>query len=184
MKAKLRTFNLLRLLFSWSFWSVSQFYVCSVSISRFHRITLTKGQASIYATRICSIWVLRTHHHTALGTNCKVIQEKPCRLNDSQIIDVQFLCRYSACLGGCGATSSQAERARGGPRSGETQPAENRPAEPPLPSYSQLTEGSAEAPSQGTAWAQVCVGVWCTLNGEEGAGIVPKILNAGSKPDE
>lgn len=29
-----------------------------------------------------------------------------------------------------------------------------------------------------------CVGVWCILNGGEGAGIVPKILNAGTKLDE
>lgn len=29
-----------------------------------------------------------------------------------------------------------------------------------------------------------CVGVWCILNSGEGAGIIPKILNAGTKLDE
>lgn len=29
-----------------------------------------------------------------------------------------------------------------------------------------------------------CVGVWCILNGGEGAGIIPEILNAGTKLDE
>lgn len=65
--------------------------------------------------------------------------------------DIQFLCRYPACLGGCGATTSQTEGERRGPHAGETLPAKDCPAEPPVPSYTQLTASSAEAPGEGTA---------------------------------
>lgn len=67
--------------------------------------------------------------------------------------DIHFLCRCSACLGGCGETASQTEGARRGPHAGETLPAEDCPAEPPVPSYTQLTASSAEAPGEGTARA-------------------------------
>ena len=70
--------------------------------------------------------------------------------------DIRFLCRYSACLGGCGEAASQVEGERRGPHAGEALPAEDGPAEPPVPSYTQLTAGSAEVPSEGTsasAWA-------------------------------
>lgn len=75
-------------------------------------------------------------------------------LNDTN--DVQFLCRCSACLGGCGATASQTKGERRGPDAGEALPAKDCPAEPPVPSYTQLTASSAEAPSEGNS-TSMCV---------------------------
>lgn len=85
-------------------------------------------------------------------------------LNDTN--DVQFLCRCSACLGGCGATASQTEGERRGPDAGEALPAKDCPAEPPVPSYTQLTASSAEAPSEGNSTNEcvcVCVGARCIV---------------------
>lgn len=64
--------------------------------------------------------------------------------------------RYSACLGGCGEAASQAEGERRGPHTGETLPAKDGPAKPPVPSHTQLTASSAEAPGEGTARTWVC----------------------------
>lgn len=71
----------------------------------------------------------------------------------TDINDIQFLCRCSACLGGCGETASQTEGERRSPHAGEALPAKDCPAEPPLPSYTYLTANSAEAPSEGTVQA-------------------------------
>lgn len=58
------------------------------------------------------------------------------------------------CLGGGGETASQIEGKRRGPHSGETIPAEDCPAEPTVPSYTELTASSTEACGEGIAKSQ------------------------------
>jgi len=60
------------------------------------------------------------------------------------------------CLGCCGEAASQIEGEGGGPHSGEANPAKDCPAEPLVPSHTQLAASSAEAPSKGIAQALVC----------------------------